>query len=283
MSVVLLAVRLESGGGERVLEQKKSPYSTVRVIEKNGRVYMYLGEDVQSGWEPARPDYMLYAYSRLIAAALTAWWGLEEERPGRVLLIGLGGCDVCRHISKYYPGMQLQVAELDPVVHEFAMKHFAVSPKIKVHIGDGRAYLKNNPDRYDIIILDAFGEKYIPPELMTREFLGLVRARLRDRGLVIANTWSSSVAREHEDRTYFEVFGPYYDLRHPEAGNRIILTAGEGLIGDSAFRRKMRKTKMRRRITSFEIETVLKNMKRVDKRPAGEVLTDANVRRLLGQ
>ena len=265
-----------------LLEQKKSPFSMVYVYERRGVRYLHIGKEVQSAWDPARPDRLVFDYSRLLAAALTAWPGIESGKPARVLIVGLGGGSLCRHIELRYPRFRVEVVELDPVVREFALKYFGVSRSISVHIGDGRDFLERNAGMYDIIVLDAYGEGYIPPGLATREFFTLVRSRLLPGGLAIANTWLETEWEKHEVRIYLAVFGPFCDLRYPKGDlNRVIVCGREPLPGMEIMKEKMRKACRERGLDELDYDYVIDSMGFVAECEGGEVITDSNAKRLL--
>jgi spermidine synthase len=271
-----------SPGRERILELRRSPYAQVRVVEEDGVRSLYLGSRLQSSWEVARPDDIAFLYVKLMGAALTAWPGMEKGLPARMLLIGLGGGSLCRHVAKYYPAYRIEAVELDPVVHECAVKYFGLSPKVGVHIADGRAFLSEVRRMYDIILLDAFGEDYIPRELVTREFFQLVKSRLSPGGLLIANTHMDVGSDEHERRTYHAVFGRYCELANPEqSGNRIILCGRDGLPDAASLKTRMARAGSALGIREFDIMELLRCLYGVDAVPDGEVLTDANVHRLM--
>jgi predicted membrane-bound spermidine synthase len=109
----------------------------------------------------------------------------------RVLFIG-GGVGVGpRSFRRHYPEAWIDLVEIDPVVLELAGTHFFFAPdeRMAVHIADGRAFLRRNPDlRWDAIVLDAFGSGgRLPFHLMTREFLQTVRSHLTPDGVLLAN------------------------------------------------------------------------------------------------
>jgi len=100
---------------------------------------------------------------------------------------------------------------------------------MRVFEEDGRVYVKRagrNGERYDLVMLDAFDHEYIPEHLLTREFLQEVRVLLGDRGVLVANTFSSSQLYDHESTTYADVFGTFYNLKRE---NRVIVTRMGGL------------------------------------------------------
>ncbi len=271
-------------GPGKILECKMSPYAPVKVVEEGGVRSLYLGPMLQSAWDPAYPDAMAFVYTKAVGAAITAWPGIERELPARALVIGLGGGAICRHMLKYYPRFRVEAVELDPVVHEFAVKYFGLSPKVGVHIGDGRAFLAGSRNLYDVIILDAFGERYIPPALATREFFGLAKSHLAPGGIVIANTHMDVGSDEHERRTFFAVFGSYYEIANPEkSGNRIIICGRDGLPDEAVLRKNMESAASRLRIREFDVGDFIEDLRRVVDPPLGEIITDANAGLLLNR
>ena len=88
---------------------------------------------------------------------------------------------------------KLQVVELDPEVVAAAYTWFALphSPRLDVAVDDGRQWLTRHPQRWDVIVIDAFYADSIPFHLATHEFLNLVRERLAPGGVVVVNVIGS--------------------------------------------------------------------------------------------
>jgi spermidine synthase len=85
--------------------------------------------------------------------------------------------------------MTIDVVEIDPDVVEIALGYFAVpdDERIRIIVGDGRAFLSLAPDTYDIIIIDAFDDDHVPRPLLTEEFMRDVRDHLSPGGVVAWN------------------------------------------------------------------------------------------------
>jgi len=75
-------------------------------------------------------------------------------------------------------------------------------------------------------MLDAFDHEYIPEHMLTKEFLLEVRGLLTEKGVLAANTFSSSRLYDYESATYYSVFGDFYRLNK---NNRVILLRKGGL------------------------------------------------------
>ena len=92
-------------------------------------------------------------------------------------------------------------------------------------VGDGRAFIDQTREPYDMIVLDAFGSDSVPPSLTTQEFLRAVHRAVRPDGVVVGNIWDrrSNSLYDSMVRTYQEIFADLYVLPVSEAGNVILL------------------------------------------------------------
>ncbi len=149
-----------------------------------------------------------------------------NPKPQSVLIVGLGGGTIPRALRQLLPETRIDVVEIDPAVVRVASRYFAfnASDKTRVIESDGRVYVKRalrGPQRYDLIMLDAFDHEYIPEHLLTQEFLQEVQSLLAPGGVLAANTFSSSGLYEHESVTYEKVFEKFFNLKRD---NRVIVT-----------------------------------------------------------
>jgi spermidine synthase len=132
-------------------------------------------------------------------------------------MIGLGGGSAQRSFLHYYPQVRVDSVEIDPVVVGVATNFFGVheGDRHRLHVADGRVYLRRARERYDLIAMDAYVKhRYgssIPPHLVTREFMELARDRLNPHGVLAYNVigtthgWQSGIVGALA-RTLLEVF-----------------------------------------------------------------------------
>ncbi|MBV8194348.1 MAG: fused MFS/spermidine synthase [Candidatus Dormibacteraeota bacterium] len=99
------------------------------------------------------------------------------------------GGTTARVLAALYPGAVIDGVELDPVVTELARENMALDsvPGLTVITADGRAFLATTQQRYDLIVVDAYRQTYIPFYIATREFFALVRQHLNAGGAVGLN------------------------------------------------------------------------------------------------
>jgi spermidine synthase len=177
----------------------------------------------QSCVDTRSPRRLVFAYTQMMMAAL-----LVNPAPTRILMIGLGGGSLPTAFAELFPDAVIDVVELDPAVFEVAKKYFAFKPSshMRVFVQDARVWGKRaaaKPERYDLILLDAYNGDYIPEHLMTREYLRETAALLTDDGVLAANTFAISQLYHNESVTYADVFGTFLNLRAPDSSNRIII------------------------------------------------------------
>ncbi|MGE3803371.1 MAG: fused MFS/spermidine synthase [Gemmataceae bacterium] len=111
----------------------------------------------------------------------------NDKRLDRVALVGMGTGSLA-----YYgkAGQHWTFFEIDPSVVHIArdtglftfIKDSAA--KIDVVVGDARLELAHSPDKFGLIVLDAFSSDAIPTHLLTREALAGYRAKLTENGML---------------------------------------------------------------------------------------------------
>ena len=106
-----------------------------------------------------------------------------------VLIVGLGGGTGPRMFQQY-EHIRVDSVEIDPKVLLAAEKYFGFvqDDRIVAHIADGRVFVQNTQQKYDLIILDAYSVGgRIPFHLLTLEFYQAVLQKLNPGGLVMSN------------------------------------------------------------------------------------------------
>jgi spermidine synthase len=103
-------------------------------------------------------------------------------------------------------------------------------------VGDGRAFIENAREPYDVIFLDAFGTRNVPPHLTTVEFMRAVKRAASPGGIVVWNIWGRGANPLYDAmvRTYLEVFEGAYMLDVPGTSNKILLASPGKLALDRA-------------------------------------------------
>jgi len=84
-------------------------------------------------------------------------------------------------------GIQTTIVEIDPIVHEFATKYFALPKNHTPIIQDAVSYaseLAKTDEKYDYIVHDVFTGGAEPVDLFTLEFLQDLNAILKPGGVI---------------------------------------------------------------------------------------------------
>ncbi|MEK6245125.1 MAG: fused MFS/spermidine synthase [Pseudomonadota bacterium] len=145
---------------------------------------------INHGWQYTDPDLRTQPISYFgpgsgIARALDFYSG----RPRRVGVLGLG---VGVFTAWGQPGDTFRIYELDPDVVRIAREQFWYlsdsKAKIEIVTGDGRLNMeRDEPQRFDLISVDAFSSGSIPIHLLTREALQAYRRHLASGGVIVYN------------------------------------------------------------------------------------------------
>ncbi|EHK00948.1 spermine synthase, partial [Candidatus Haloredivivus sp. G17] len=56
---------------------------------------------------------------------------------------------------------------------------------------DGREFLQNTDEEYDVVVLDAYRKQTVPFHLTTEEFFELIYDKTDDEGIVVSNVISA--------------------------------------------------------------------------------------------
>jgi spermidine synthase len=189
----------------KILTRTRSPFNDIFVIERenlremwfqgNGRFYLQTRIDL------GRPGDLALIYTRLLLVPLV--W---NPNPSRILMIGLGGGVLPRFLSEVYPDIEIDVVEVDACVTELARRYFSFkeTPCLRVFEGDGRAFVKQQSRKYDMVFLDAFKGGSVPYHLKTVEFYREVAQSLKEEGILVTNLYGKSNALKPRDRKTLE-------------------------------------------------------------------------------
>ena len=151
------------------------------------------------------------------------------DRPvERMLVIGNAGGTVARAFGDLYPEVEIDGVEIDGEVTDAARRYMGLddNPRLNVVTADGRPYLELTDETYDVIVVDAYHQPYIPFQLATREFFAAAREHLRPGGVVAPN-----VAAVPGDERLGEAVGSTLLAEFPEGWRWKPLRFNELMLG----------------------------------------------------
>ncbi len=154
-------------------------------------------------------DSLVYEYLQFYRLA-------EHFKPGfsKSLIIGGAAYSYPRFYLMAYPNASIDVVEIDPGLTALAKEYFRLEDDIRMNIfhEDGRTYLNNCTEKYDVIFGDAYKSLLaIPFQLTTLEAVQKKYDLLVEDGIVIENLIASmegpsSKFMKVQFATYKEVF-----------------------------------------------------------------------------
>lgn len=151
----------------------------------------YHGAQRLDQYQPGvKPDPLTYYYhGGPFDQAIQATRAAKRGHLANVAVVGLGtGSQACLKQA----GENWTFYEIDPLVVEIARdpKRFTFmsecAPFARVVLGDARLMLQDTPpQKYDLIIVDAFSSDSIPLHLLTRQAMELYRSKLTEGGALV--------------------------------------------------------------------------------------------------
>ncbi|MEE4110628.1 MAG: fused MFS/spermidine synthase [Halieaceae bacterium] len=208
---------------ERVLVVDRGIYRAMRFDSIDSRD--------QSRIRPGHPEELPMPYLRSAAVGLVVPPTLEH-----LLVIGLGGGAFPRFVEARFPDVEIDAVEIDPVVARIARDYFGVaeSNRLRIHVADAVAHVKQQHARYDFILLDAYGADDLPAALTSSIFLGRVRDQLADEGVLAVNI---AVGSDFRARALIEkirtLFSHCLRMRSLPSRNDVLLLSDTPLPGRS--------------------------------------------------
>lgn len=125
----------------------------------------------------------VFWYTREMTRLAIAW------QPESVLILGGGAFTMPQYLSTQLPDTQIDVVEIDPELRTISQDYFGYTNPSNVNevFTDARSFVNQSMKKYDVVLVDVYGDTSIPFTFMTKEY-GRALARLvAPGGVVIAN------------------------------------------------------------------------------------------------
>lgn len=196
-----------------LLWEGNTEYGHYQVIDTlyDGRLarVLYSGnrQAAQSGIATDGKADLLFDYNQRLFELIT------NVMPKRLLLIGGGACTLPQALLAALPELTIDVVEIDSGLTHLAHRFFGLQPsaRLRVFHTDGRAFLASHPEKYDMILVDAFTHTAIPRQLKTVQATSALHTHLGVSGMVAMNiisaySGSSSYVLRELYAAYCQVF-----------------------------------------------------------------------------
>lgn len=175
---------------------KDTPYNRVLVYTGKEEGTDRLTREMVTGPKGRQSAMYLDDATELVLPYTRFYRLAEYYRPEmrRMLVLGGGGFSFPKYALAHYPGLEIDVVELDPGIIALARSHFELKdhPRLRIIEQDARTFLHTNSRAYDVILCDVFNSHYsIPFHLVTVEAIKCMRSALAPGGVVLVNLLAS--------------------------------------------------------------------------------------------
>src|SRR5215468_11271492 len=226
VAALVLVTAAHADDGRRLLESRDSLYNNINVYREGPYVSMTFGYNQhlyeESLFNLLDDRELPVPYTRFMTVGLAYPKNIKS-----ILEIGFGGGRTAWYLHRFLPDVPVTSVELDPTVVELARKYFGVrdEPNFRVVNQDGRLFLQESKDKYDIILIDAYRGPFVPFHLLTKEFYQIVKDHLAEGGVVAQNVEPSTMLFDSAVKTINAVF-PQLDFY--KASGNIVTVAYDG-------------------------------------------------------
>jgi len=194
-------VRMRPGTGERrpdaeLIAVSRSFYGLLSVYRWDGGMRELLHGAITHGTQVEGAPRRATTYYGPQSGAALALRAAPEPGKRRVGLIGLGVGTLATYGAA---GDLFRFYELDAEVVRYAREHFSYlddsEADVEVVLGDARLSLeREEPQRFDVLIVDAFSSDAIPVHLLTVEAFEIYLKHLADGGLLAVHVSNRHVS-----------------------------------------------------------------------------------------
>jgi spermidine synthase len=214
---------VKATGDARVIWDGETEYQYARVVQEidgERRLELNEGEAIHSVYRPGAVltgDY----WDEMLVLPFAA----RAEAPRSVAILGNAAGTTARAFGHFFPRTRVDGVEIDGELTDVGRRLFDLrGPNLHLHTADARPFLRRADRRWDLVVVDAYRQPYIPFYLATREFFEEVRDHLEPGGMVAINVGHPERS-EHLEKvlsaTMADVFGTV--LRDPSQRTNVML------------------------------------------------------------
>lgn len=176
-------------------------------------------QDVQSEMHILRPDELQFEYTRIMMGFL-----LHKPQPRSIAMIGLGGGSLAKFCYRHLPHTDIVVVEINP--HVLALRDAFAIPaddhRFSVRLGDGAEFVKEQPQKFDVLLADGFDVGGLPDALCSLQYYDDCYRLLNPGGILVANLHGCNQLFDvvlGRIRTSFQ--GSLLTVKDPDATNHL--------------------------------------------------------------
>jgi spermidine synthase len=256
-------------GGE-VIWEGETTQQYVRVVEQEDgsrELELNEGQAIHSFYRPGA-----YLTNDYWDSLLTLPFASRTDAPLRMAILGNAAGTTARAYGHFFPETEIDAVEIDPKLTELGRRYFGLeNSRMTTHDGeDARPWLRGAEGGYDLIMVDAYRQPYIPFYLATKEFFELVEDRLAPGGMVVVNVGHPEGNDDLERVLGATMAEPFSNvMRDPIEDSNTLLIGSDAPVSAEHLRSQIRRLDPQLR------QAAVKDAFHLEPRlPGGEVYTD---------
>lgn len=187
------------------LEQEESSMSGLLELHYREGRYMLSTENA------------IYSYQDLYHNFRLAFDYLEPEKKGikSVLILGFAMGSVCQLLENRGLNANYLGIEIDPVIIKWTKQYILpeLAANISLKQADAIAFLQENTDKFELILIDLFIDNQVPELFRTKDFLLSIQEHLTLNGRIIYNSMSSQKGHSSFLEQFQQVFPQMHSLQ----------------------------------------------------------------------
>jgi spermidine synthase len=186
MCFYFLVVTTIQSAAPTILYSKDSSFGLIEVVTTSTPGLLSVCEDkhydiYQSMFMQGDPTYLGLWYQPLATTCLCLVKNFEK-----VLLLGLGAGDFLSYMLKYFPKIQVDAVEINPVMIDIVRKFRDTKGIVRLIKGDAFKYIADVKQSYDCIYCDIYFVKpFIAKEY--KDFFERINSHLNSGGVFVFN------------------------------------------------------------------------------------------------
>jgi spermidine synthase len=230
---------VKATAGARVIWERETEYQYARVVQDSDgerRLELNEGQAVHSVYHPDEwltGDY----WDEMLVLPFAA----SAQPPRSVAILGNAAGTTARAYGHFFPQTRVDAVEIDGALTDVGRRLFDLrGPNLHLYTADARPFLRRDARRYDLIVVDAYRQPYIPFYMATREFFALARRHLTPRGMIVINVGHPETSDRLE-----QVLGATMGaelrtvLRDPSESTNTMLVGTDAPVSAAALRRAL--------------------------------------------
>lgn len=174
-------------GDKEIIYEDESMYNYLQVKEDN-KAYYFSTNVLFTVQSMIKKDLSLTGmyYDYCLAAPYMA--NIDEKEDFDVLILGNGTGTYATLMKEHIPyTSRIKGVEIDQKIIDLSYKYFMMPKSVDIYCDDGRNFLNQDVNKYDLIMVDAYSSISTPFTMSTVEFFSGVKGHLKDDGVMVMN------------------------------------------------------------------------------------------------